>query len=138
MFVCVLLLKRSRRKPTLVRVAYLGYAICALIVFLFQLHLYVDGPEIFIVFPLFLAPIVIFGSLALAMTVFVRSNMTLWMLGGSTLALGLFQFLTTYEFLAAFMNIIARSYVIFVVVASVYRRTEWWPVSHWEKGVGSG
>jgi hypothetical protein len=111
-----------------VRVAYLGYAVCALVVALFQLHLYVEGPDTFMMFGIFLFPIAIAAGIAIINTVGARSA-TLRILGGATLALALFQILTFIDVMGAFMNVIARAYVILVLFACIYCRREWWPQS---------
>jgi hypothetical protein len=118
----------SRPERGQIRIAYLGYAVCALVVGFFQFHLYVDGPDIFMMFGIFLFPIVIAAGLAVANTVGARSA-TLRILGGATLALGLFQILTFMDIMGTFMNVIARAYVILVLIACIYRRREWWPQS---------
>jgi ankyrin repeat protein len=125
----ILITKRSQRDRGQIRNAYLGYALCALVVGLFQFHLYVDGPDIFMMFGLFLVPIVIAGVLAFSMTIVARSNVTLWILGGATLALGLFQVLTFMNVMGTFMNVVARAYVILILAICAYRRCEWWPAS---------
>ena len=124
---CLLIAWRSRRGLAAVRIAYLGYALCALIVGLFQWHLQMDGPEIFMMFEFFLIPIVIAGALASIMTVVAGSNATLWALAGTTVALGIFQFLTFIGILGTFMNVIALGYVALVLAACVHRRRDWWP-----------
>ena len=118
----------SRPERGQIRIAYLGYAVCALVVGLFQLHLYVDGPDIFMMVGIFLFPIAIAAGLAIANTVGARSA-TLRILGGATLALALFQILTFMDIIGMFMNVIARAYVILVLIACIYRRREWWPQS---------
>jgi hypothetical protein len=124
----VVLSLSSRPKRSQIRIAYLGYAVCALVVGLFQLHLYVDGPDIFMMFGIFLFPIAIAGGIAIINTVGARSA-TLRILGGATLALALFQILTFIDVIGALMNVIARGYVIFVLFACIYCRREWWPQS---------
>lgn len=79
-------------------------------------------------FGIFLFPIAIAAGIAIINTVGARSA-ALRILGGATLALGLFQVLTFVDVIAAFMNVIARAYVILVLFACIYRRREWWPQS---------
>jgi hypothetical protein len=124
LFVVISLWSRAERRQ--IRFAYLGYAVCALVVALFQFHLYVDGPDIFMIFDVFLFPIAIAAGVAIVSTVGARSA-TLRILGGATLALGLFQILTFMHIIGIFMNVIARAYVILVLIACIYRRREWWP-----------
>jgi hypothetical protein len=123
----VLMAEYSRPRLVLIRIAYFGYALSGLVVALFQLHLYVDGPEIFMAFNLFLIPIVIAGGAAIAMTLAIKSDLALWVLCAATLALGCFQGLTFGGIIGSFMNVIARAYVLLVFVVSAYGRSDWWP-----------
>jgi ankyrin repeat protein len=123
----VVIVKRSGRRQARMRLAYLGYGMCALVVALFQLHLYVDGPEIFMVFGLSLLPIAAFAAVGMAMTIAARSERALWLLGAATLALGLAQVATFIGLLGSFMNIVARGYVLLVLGTAAYRSGAWWP-----------
>jgi hypothetical protein len=107
------------------RVGYLGFAFFALLVALFQVHLYVDGGEIFMAWGLFLLQFIILGSVAVAMTLRVRSNTTLWSLTGATAALAVFQALAFARVIEQPMNWIARGYVVGVFAASVYSYRDW-------------
>ena len=126
LFIALSLWSRPERRQ--IRIAYLGYAVCALVVGLFQLHLVVDGPAIFMMFGVFLFPIAIAAGVAMLHTIGARSA-TLRILGGMTLALGLFQGLAFMGIIGALMNVIAQAYVILVLFACVYYRREWWPRS---------
>lgn len=117
---------RSQRNRAWVRAGYLGYATCAAVVGLFQLHLYVDGPAIFMMFNWFAVPAVVAGTLALIMTITARFNVTLWILAGATGILGLFQVLTLMGIIGPLMNPIARAYVLIVLGAYAYRGLKWW------------
>jgi hypothetical protein len=119
---------RDRRATRIAyaRIAYLGYAACAMVVGLFQLHLHVDGPDIFMVYGVFLGPMAIAGALAFLGTVAAKLSVTLWILGGATAALALLQALTSIGFIGAIMDLAAIAYVIIVLVACAIRRDEWW------------
>lgn len=121
----VALSRSSQRKRAQIRQAYLGYAVCALVVALLQLHLYVDGPEILMVFGLFLVPIAVSAAAAVLNTVGAPSA-ALRTLAGATFALAGAQILSLTGAIGAFMNIIARSYVMLVLFICVYRYREWW------------
>jgi hypothetical protein len=113
------------RESAQTRVGYLAFAFFALLVALFQIHLHVDGVEVFMVWSLFLVQFKILGAIALAMTFLVRSNRTLWLLAGATAALAVFQLLTFLELVGQAMNWIARLYVVGVFTASAYRHRDW-------------
>jgi ankyrin repeat protein len=124
---CPLILARaSSRKRAAISIAYLGYAVCALVVGLFQLHLFTEGADIFMAFGLFLVPILISGGLAIVMTVATWTNVTLRILGFATIGLGLLQVAAPMVGVESFMNGIARVYVVTVLAACAYRRREWW------------
>lgn len=118
----------SEPERSRIRYAYLGYVVCALGTGLFQVHYYVDGPQIFMVFPVFLFPCAIAAGHALIMTVGARSA-TLPILGIATLALGLAQVLTVWDSMGTFVSVITGAYVLLVPIVSIYRRREWWPQS---------
>ena len=129
---CMLIVKRSQRHRAPVRIAYLGYALCALVIGVFQLHLWVDGPEYGIALPFYLIPILIAGMSALWMTVTVRSNAMLWVLGCATLFLGLLnlgQLGLESRTLAHLSYYGSYAYVLFVAAACVHGRSSWGPAS---------
>ena len=125
---CPLILARaSSRQQAAIRIAYLGYAACALVVGLFQFHLFIEGVDIFMALGLFLVPITISGGLAIVMTMATWTNVTLWILGVATIVLGLLQAATSIGGVGSFMNVIACVYAVTVLAACAYRRREWWP-----------
>jgi hypothetical protein len=126
LMICVLIAAISpSRHLAETRVGYLGFAFFALLVALFQVHLYVDGGEIFMAWGLFLLQFVILGSVAVAMTLRVRSNTTLWSLTWATAALAVFQALAFARLIGQPMDWIARGYVVGVLAASVYGCRDW-------------
>jgi ankyrin repeat protein len=127
---CWMVVRRSRsQRLARSRIAYSAYAVCALIVSLFQLLLYVEGPEIYVAFgqliALFGLPAAVAGAVAVAMTAAIRSDMGLSVLGAATLALGGLQSLALAGLIGTAMNGIARAYVLLVLCVIVYRR-RWW------------
>jgi hypothetical protein len=123
---CLAIGSYSRPGQGEVRVGYLAYSLCAVVVGLFQLHLAVDGGDIFMVFDWFLAPIVIAAVLAFIMTAGAH-NRTLELLAGATLALGVAQVLAFADVLGTLMNWIALAYAAFVLGTAAWRWRDWWP-----------
>lgn len=122
---CGVILVKSKREQVKIRIAYLGYGVCAMVVGVFQLNLYVEGPEVFMMFIFFLVPIVLFGVLAFVMTILAHTNIMLWILACSTILLGIFQLLTEYVRMGMLMNVIACVYVFLVFATIAYRRADW-------------
>ena len=109
------------------RVAYLGYAVCALAVALFQLQIYASGGMAFMLTFVFLIPLAIAGTLAIGSTVGAQSA-TLRALGGATVVVVLFLILTgLWGITMLLTTAIAHAYEILVLIACIYRRREWWP-----------
>jgi hypothetical protein len=122
-----MVVRRSRsRQLARIRIAYLAYAICAVIVTLFQLVLCVEEAEVagflaYLIMPL----ITIAGAIAFALSVAVRSDTGLSVLGGATLALAGLQLLTVAGVIGTWMNAIARAYVLLVFCVIFYCRRSW-------------
>jgi len=118
--------RSSSRRLAHTRIAYLAYAVCALIVTLFQLLLFVEGPQVaWFVGVLLVLPLVIGGAVAVAMSVAVRPHIGLSVLGGATLALGALQLLAFGGLIGTWMNVIAWAYVMLVLCVIVYGRRSW-------------
>lgn len=132
----IVLSQSSRPELSRTRIAYLGYAVAALVIGWFQLHLYVDGPDAFMFFGIFLFPIAVAAGIAIFNTFRARSR-TLRILRGATLALVLFQVLAGFGIFPAIMNLMARAYVVLVLIASVAGYRDWWPPSERSANGGS-
>lgn len=113
------------RQLAQVRVGYLGFAFFALLVALFQIHLNVDGGEIFMAWGLFLGQFAVLGGLGVSMAYLVRSNPTLLALSVATAALAACQLMVFVGVLGASMNWIARLYVLMVLAAAAWRHRDW-------------
>jgi hypothetical protein len=113
------------RQLAQVRVGYLGFAFFALLVALFQIHLKVDGGEIFMAWGLFLGQFAVLAGLGVSMAYLVRSNPTLLALSVATAALAACQLLAFVGVLGASMNWIARLYVLTVLAAAAWRHRDW-------------
>lgn len=122
---CGVILVKSNREQVKIRIAYLGYGVCAMVVGVFQLNLYVEGPELFMMFIFYLVPIVLFGVLAFVMTILEQTNIMLWILAGSTILLGIFQLLVEYVRMGMLMNVTAYVYVSLVFATITYRQADW-------------
>ena len=132
-FICSLIIswmvvRRSRsRRLAQTRIAHLAYAVCALIVTLFELLLFVEGPDVYwFLGVLLVLPLAIAGAVAVAMSVAVRPNTGLSVLAGATLALGGLQLLALFGgLIGTWMNVIAWAYVMLVLCVIVYGRRSW-------------
>jgi len=123
-----MVVRRSRsRRPAQTRIAHLAYAVCALIVTLFELLLFVEGPDVYwFLGVLLVLPLAIAGAVAVAMSVAVRPNIGLSVLAGATLALGGLQLLALFGgLIGTWMNVIAWAYVMLVLCVIVYGRRSW-------------
>jgi hypothetical protein len=110
-----------------VRLAYLGYAACALAVAFFQLEIYASAGVAFMMAGVFLIPIFVAGTLAIGNTVGARSA-TLRVLGGATVVVVLFLIMTgSLGVTILLTTAIAHAYEVLVLIACIYRRHEWWP-----------
>jgi len=117
------------RKVAQIRIAYFAYAVCALIIALFELLLWVEGPIIAmasgLLIVLFMLPAAIAGMVAVVLTVAARFNINLSVLGAATLALGGLQLLSFAGLIGTWMNVIAWAYVMLVLCVIVCGRHSW-------------
>jgi hypothetical protein len=118
---------RSRGEARQAKLAYLGYAACALAVGYVQMQVYSSGGVAFMMIGAFLVPIAIAGALAIGNTLGVRSA-TLRVLGVSTVVVVLSLVVTGFWGVAVALTMaLAHAYETLVLLACIDRRREWWP-----------
>ncbi len=117
--------RSSSRRLAQTRIAYLAYAVFALIIAHFQLLLFVEPEVYWYLGVLLLLPLAIAGAIAVAMSVAARPNTGLSVLGGATFALGGLQLLALGGLIGTWMNVIAWTYVVLVLCVIAYGRNSW-------------
>jgi hypothetical protein len=128
-FLCIRSFLNEEWPQARVRVAYLCYILCAIVVASFVLHLVVDGGEVLMVFLLFLAPFAVAAVVAIAMTLAAGSNRTLRVFAAATIVVALVQLLAEiYGYAGALgtaVLVVDCAYAVLVLGAGAYRRSEW-------------
>jgi len=123
-----MVVRRSKsRRLAQTRIAHLAYAVCALIVTLFELLLFVEGPDVYwFLGVLLVLPLAVAGTVAVAMSVAAWPSIGLSVLAGATLALGGIQLLALFGgSIGTWMNAIAWTYVMLVLGVSIFGRRSW-------------
>lgn len=128
-------LGRSGWQQARLTIAFLGYICCAVLVASFAMHLGLDGGVVYMVFVFWLVPFVVAATVAMLITLTMRSQATLWLFATATVLLVLAQAIaerqpggiggaTAMALLAVF-----GAYALLVLVVSAYRHDEWcrWP-----------
>lgn len=121
----LLVLWTSRGRLAQLRIAYLGYAVCALAITWYQLQLYASGPMASVLIGIVLVPIAVAGTAAIGNTLNARSA-TLRVLGASTVVAVLPLTLSGFWAVAgAASMIVGHVYALLVLAACIHRRNEW-------------
>jgi hypothetical protein len=108
------------------RWAYRAYLACALVVLLFQMWMWTDGPDVMMFLPWFALPVIACAAFGIALTILVRSSAPLRALAGLTVALGVLQALQYAGVPGEAMNWAARAYAVSVVAIVAHYRYGWW------------